>query len=101
MKTVLAIFLCASLAHAVSATEIDSAKLFFDSLEASFKYQHGEIQLDHGIGVLNVPPGFRFLDSHQSEYVIHDLWGNPPDAPTLGMIIPENRGLTNERSWAF
>ena len=101
MKTVLPIFLCACLTHAVSATEIDSAKLFFDSLEASFKYQHGEIQLDNGIGVLNVPPGFRFLDSDQSEYVIHDLWGNPPDARTLGMIIPENIGLTNERSWAF
>ena len=101
MKTFLGIFLCVTMAHAAAATEIDSAKLFFDSLEASFQYQHGEIQLDNGIGTLNVPPGFRFLDSEQSEYVIHEMWGNPPDAPTLGMIIPENIGLTNERSWAF
>ncbi len=101
MKTFLGIFLCVTMAHAAAATEIDSAKLFFDSLEASFQYQHGEIQLDNGIGTLNVPAGFRFLDSEQSEYVIHEMWGNPPDAPTLGMIIPENIGLTNERSWAF
>ena len=101
MKTVIAIFLCVFMAHAAAAIEIDSAQLFFDSLEASFHYQRGEIQLDNGIGTLNVPPGFRFLDSEQSEYVIHELWGNPPDAPTLGMIIPESIGLTNERSWAF
>lgn len=101
MKKVIALLLCASLAHAVAATEIDSAKLFFDSLEASFTYQHGEIKLDDGIGTLNVPAGFRYLDATQAAYVIHDLWGNPHGEGTLGMIVPENIGITDERSWAF
>lgn len=101
MKKVIALLLCASLAHAVAATEIDSAKLFFDSLEASFTYQHGEIKLDDGIGTLNVPAGFRYLDATQAAYVIHDLWGNPHGDGTLGMIVPENIGITDERSWAF
>jgi uncharacterized membrane-anchored protein len=101
MKKVIALLLCASMAHAVAATEIDSAKLFFDSLEASFTYQHGEIKLDDGIGTLNVPAGFRYLDATQAAYVIHDLWGNPHGEGTLGMIVPENIGITDERSWAF
>ncbi len=101
MKKVIALLLCVSVVHAVAATETDSAKLFFDSLEASFTYQHGEIKLEDGIGTLNVPDGFRYLDAKQAAYVIHDLWGNPHGEGTLGMIVPENIGITDDRSWAF
>lgn len=101
MKKVIAFFFCVSVAHAVAAIEIDSAQLFFDSLEASFTYQHGEIVLEDGIGTLAVPAGFRYLDAKQAGYVIHDLWGNPHGEGTLGMIVPENIGITDERSWAF
>ncbi|WP_276373476.1 DUF2167 domain-containing protein [Chryseolinea sp. H1M3-3] len=101
MKKVIALLLCVSVVHAVAAIETDSAKLFFDSLEASFTYQHGEIKLDDGIGTLNVPEGFRYLDPKQAAYIIHDLWGNPHGEGTLGMIVPENIGITEERSWAF
>ena len=87
--------------HAASANETDSVKLFFDSLEASFKYQHGQIILEDGIGTLNVPQGFRYLDAAQADYIIHDLWGNPHGQGTLGMIVPEDIGITDERSWAF
>jgi uncharacterized membrane-anchored protein len=102
MKKVFALILCVSMIHAVAATEVDSATIFFDSLEASFRYQHGEIKLENGIGTLNVPEGFRFLDAEQSKYIIHDLWGNPESGEeTLGMIVPENVGVTDDRSWAF
>jgi uncharacterized membrane-anchored protein len=101
MKNVIALLLCMSFVHTVSANEVDSAKLFFDSLEASFKYQQGQIILEDGIGTLNVPKGFRYLDAAQADYVIHDLWGNPHGQGTLGMIVPEDIGITDERSWAF
>jgi uncharacterized membrane-anchored protein len=101
MKKLIALFFCVATVHAVAAIETDSVKLFFDSLEASFHYQTGEIKLDDGIGTLNVPAGFRYLDSRQAAYVIHDLWGNPHGEGTLGMIVPENIGITDERSWAF
>jgi uncharacterized membrane-anchored protein len=101
MKKVIMLLLCVSFGRAVAAIETDSVKLYFDSLEATFNYQHGEIKLDDGIGTLNVPEGFRYLDSKQAAYVIHDLWGNPHGEGTLGMIVPENIGITDESSWAF
>ena len=101
MKNIIALLLCFTLANASLANDKDSVTLFFDSLEASFKYQHGQIILEDGIGTLNVPQGFRYLDAAQADYIIHDLWGNPHGQGTLGMIVPENIGITDERSWAF
>ena len=101
MKNFIALLLCITLANASWANDKDSVTLFFDSLEASFKYQHGQIILDDGIGTLNVPEGFRYLDAAQADYIIHDLWGNPHGQGTLGMIVPESIGITDERSWAF
>ena len=101
MKNFIVLILCTTFMHASWANEKDSVTLFFDSLEASFKYQHGQIILEDGIGTLNVPDGFRYLDAAQADYIIHDLWGNPHGQGTLGMIVPENIGITDERSWAF
>jgi uncharacterized membrane-anchored protein len=101
MKKVIAILLCVSSLHAVANNGIDSAQMFFDSLEASLRYQTGKIELEDGIGVLNVPQGFRYLDASQSAFVLHDLWGNPHGEGTLGMILPEGVGVTDDRSWAF
>jgi uncharacterized membrane-anchored protein len=101
MKKILFVLLLLSVVRAGVAQEIDSVQIFLDSAEASLQYQHGEITLDNGVGVLNVPTGFRYLDPKQSEYVIRDLWGNPSGDGTLGMIVPEDIGITDARSWAF
>jgi uncharacterized membrane-anchored protein len=79
--------------------ENDSTNTFLDSLEASFQYQTGEINLGD-IGTLQVPKGFRYLDSAQARFVIHDLWGNPGGGGTLGMIVPENMAIATD-AWAF
>jgi uncharacterized membrane-anchored protein len=101
MKKTLFVLLLLSVVRAAVAQEIDSVQIFLDSAEASLQYQHGQITLDNGVGVLNVPAGFRYLDPKQSEYVIRDLWGNPSGDGTLGMIVPEDIGITDARSWAF
>ena len=101
MKKIITLLFCSLLVRVNAGTETDSTKLFFDSLEASFSYQDGVIELEDGIGILNVPEGFRYLDPTQAAYVIHDLWGNPHGEGTLGMIVPKDVGITDERSWAF
>ena len=101
MKKIFTLLLCMLLARAHAGMETDSTKLFFDSLEASFSYQDGVIELEDGIGILHVPEGFRYLDATQAAYVIHDLWGNPHGTGTLGMIVPKDSGITDEQSWAF
>lgn len=85
----------------ISRAQADSAKLFIDSLEASFHYQQGEIELRNSIGTLNVSESFRYLDAEQSRYVLEGLWGNPEDSTVLGMIVPSNRGVMADDSWAF
>ncbi len=78
----------------------DSTDIFLDSLEASFQYQTGEIKLDNSVGTLKVPQGFRYLDAKQSQFILHDLWGNPQDSSVLGMIVPEDMAVTGN-AWAF
>src|SRR5262249_27787713 len=94
-------FLLCLCSLSIFANEADSVQAFLDSLESKFNYQHGEIKFDNGIGTLNVPAGFRYLDGKQAEYVIHDLWGNPGGGGTMGMILPEEIGITEGRAWAF
>lgn len=60
-----------------------------DSIEKTFTYLHGTIDLREGLATLNVPDGYKFLDAQQANRVLTDLWGNPP-SEALGMLIPEN-----------
>ncbi|MGV6832569.1 MAG: DUF2167 domain-containing protein [bacterium] len=64
-------------------------QMFLDSINNSFKYQTGTIDLNNGLAEITVPDGFKFLDAEQSDYVLTELWGNPP-SETLGMLLPED-----------
>ncbi len=81
--------------------EIDSSQIWNDQIEKSLNYKTGVIELGEGNAKLTVPRGFRFLDREQSMYVLTDLWGNPADSSTLGMLVPENRGVLDAKGWAF
>lgn len=73
-----------------------------DSIENTFKYQHGKVQLKNGIGEITVPEGFKYLDPEQSKYVIVDIWGNPDSEDiSLGMILPEKQGILDEHGYVF
>jgi uncharacterized membrane-anchored protein len=100
-KIVLISYLFISFTLTVKAQEVDSLRMFTDSLEARLQYQHGDIKLENGIGTLHVPQGFRYLDSKQSEFVLKDLWGNPDGSGTLGMVVPEDIGVSDANGWAF
>ncbi len=60
-----------------------------DSINNSFTYQYGKISLQDGLAEINVPDGYKFLDAKQSEYVLSDLWGNPP-SEVLGLLLPKD-----------
>ena len=101
MKKLIVFALLFTVVRTVVAQEADTANMILDSLknvEASLRYQHGEITLANGIGTLNIPTGFRYLDSNQSEFVLRDLWGNPSGEGTLGMIVPEDVGVSEVTS---
>jgi uncharacterized membrane-anchored protein len=59
------------------------------SLLDTLKYQKtGKASLGLVAG-MDIPAGYKFLDGKQAEFVLHDLWGNPP-GESLGMLVPEN-----------
>ncbi len=72
----------------------DSTTLKLEQLEKAFKFQHGPIKLANGIATINVPPGFKYLDSVQAEKVLTEIWGNPKSStPSLGFILPEKQSV--------
>lgn len=71
----------------------DAIKLIVknDSIEKTFNYQYGTVQLKDGIATLVVPQGFKYLDGKNADKVLEDFWGNPKsDIPSLGMIMPDS-----------
>jgi uncharacterized membrane-anchored protein len=72
-----------------------------DSVNKAMKYQTGMVKLPNGIAQLNVPAGFKYLNADQSQYVIHELWGNPSRPDVIGMLFPESGGPFADSNYAF
>lgn len=97
MKHFTIALLCLLSTLSFSQTETDDyemseaeIRVLMDSINNSFTYQYGMIDLGNGLATIDVPSGFKFLDGKQSNYILVDLWGNPPGEEPLGMLLPEN-----------
>ena len=90
-----------SLSAADPETPVDSLKLMQEQIEKSLTYETGKITLGKNLAVLQVPASYRYLSAKQSQYVLSQLWGNPPDSTTLGMLFPENTGPLDENTHAI
>lgn len=89
------IMLIMPMAYADSQKEGMTAAEF----EASLDYQQGEIKLLGGKATLQVPEGFRYLDSANTQRVLEMAWGNPDGSGTLGMLFPADVGPVDDGSW--
>jgi uncharacterized membrane-anchored protein len=76
-------------------------KFFVDSINNSFQWQTGTIALGDGMATLNVPAGLRYLNPDQSNFVLTNLWGNPPQEKGLGMLFPDNCSPLDAECFAF
>ena len=90
------VFLWVSMGYAQETSETSledelAYQQMLDSIEASFDYEIGTIDLQNGLATLVVPGGYRFLGSGQSAYVLTELWGNPP-SEVIGLLFP--KGVT-------
>jgi uncharacterized membrane-anchored protein len=61
---------------------------YLDSIDKTFVYEYGQVNLGNEIAVLEVPKGYKYLDPQQSAFVLTQLWGNPP-GETYGLLLPE------------
>jgi uncharacterized membrane-anchored protein len=99
-KTILTII--TSLMTLFLFSQEENPQIKIDSIEKSFHYEHGTISLKNGVGKINVPNGFKYLNAAQAEKVLIDLWGNPKsDNLTLGFILPENQGVLGQNGYVF
>jgi uncharacterized membrane-anchored protein len=81
--------------------ELKKEIFFMDSVNRAMKYQTGVIKFPNGVAQLNIPSGFKYLNAEQSNFVLTDVWGNPPRQDVLGMLFPEPNGPYSDSSFAF
>lgn len=99
-KTTLTIISCLFTFFMYSQDENELKKI--DSIEKSFKYEHGTINLKNGVGKINIPKGFKYLEPVQAERVLVDIWGNPKgENLTLGLLLPDNQGILSQNGYVF
>ncbi|TGK82001.1 DUF2167 domain-containing protein [Leptospira noumeaensis] len=72
----------------------------------NLKYQTGSVTIGDKLATVNVPKGFKFLDAKQSQFVLHDVWGNPLNEGILGMLFkadqsPISDNFTYAITYAF
>lgn len=91
--------LFASTPRAAETSEEMSEAELIRKVDARLRYQHGVVTLSGGIAKLNIPDGFRYIDAQGAEFVLVELWGNPPDTDTLGMIFPSDLSPASKDSW--
>ncbi|WP_266203517.1 DUF2167 domain-containing protein [Pontibacter kalidii] len=95
------IFLALLVCAFSSSAQTDSLQLQIQEIENSLSYQYGEIALGDGLAKITVPEGFKYLDAEQSEYVLTELWGNPASGTTMGMLVPQDKGVLDDDVWVF
>lgn len=82
-----------STAEATDSTA-DVPESNIDDIVESLKYQDGTIIVkdpssSKDLASISTGDALRYLNSQDTKTVLETLWGNPPDAPSLGMIVPK------------
>ena len=80
---------------------IDEQVKFIDSVQTALKWQTNTFVLPNGVAKLNLPAEFKFLNAEQSQFILHDVWGNPPRPDVLGMIFPVNADPFSDSNFVF
>lgn len=62
-------------------------------------YQQGRISVDYGYAEVDVGEDFYFLSPKDARIVLEDLWGNPPDEQTVGLLFPSQYTPLDGDSW--
>lgn len=71
-----------------------------NAIIASLSPRTGVVELSSGVATLSIPKGFYFLDREDARRVLVEVWGNPEDQDTWGMILPVGVSPIDADSWA-
>lgn len=87
--------------YAQTPKELVEIMRVMDSIEQSFNWQTGRVDLAGDVAYVDVPQGMRYLGAEQSKMVLTDFWGNPPELHTNGMLFPATVSPLSDSAWAF
>lgn len=89
-------------AHAQEMTEAEQkqAEQRAQQLVQSLQYSDGRVAITQAQAHLNLGKEFRYLGAADARKVLEQLWGNPPDADVLGMVVPRGGDLLDDKGWA-
>ncbi|MEP6940102.1 MAG: DUF2167 domain-containing protein [Rudaea sp.] len=94
----LALFLTDAAVAQGAVAQKDEVQKFMDSLH----FKSGKVAVPKAGATLNLTPDFHFLDAHDAQRVLEQLWGNPPDSEVLGMLVPTSKSLADDKGgWAI
>lgn len=62
----------------------------------NLKYQTDTVTIGDKLATIKVPKGFKFLDAKQSQFVLHEVWGNPLNEGILGMLFKADQSPISE-----
>ena len=114
LAAALAAFLPFTSAHANPEPESESAVFSEDFVEddhsaqyispeefvASLEVRTGRVVLGNDLATLDLPDSLVFLDGENTQRLLVDGWGNPPDdVLPLGMILPAGISPLADESW--
>lgn len=84
--------------------ELIGMQLYYDSINSTLNYEYGEVILKGGVATINVPEGYKYLNGKDSEFILTDIWGNPPsdiNDRSLGMLFTENGSPFEDSTYAI
>ncbi len=100
MRRLLAIVCCWMLCLPLArAQDTPAPPMDKETFLASLHFQQGTIVLPGKIATLQLPANFRYLPPEDASRLLA-AWGNPPDAKTLGMIVPSEPSVMSNGGWA-
>lgn len=69
-------------------------------LAGSLHYAKGAITLKGGLATLTLPDTFKYLDPAGTGILLEQIWGNPKQGATLGMVMPASFDPLRPGNWA-
>ncbi len=62
-------------------------------------YASGTVTVGDQLATIELPPDYQYLQADDARFVVEKLWGNPPDASVLGLVVPPKQA--DNFDWAI
>ena len=82
------------LAAAPTAAQDDATPVY------TLDYRTGSVTIANNLAILDLPDGYRYLETADARKVVEKIWGNPPNPETVGLIVPAGVEVNADDAWA-